>query len=82
MTDIPFSSLGLRDELLKAIDDLGFESPSPIQARAIPPVLEGKDIVGLSETGSGKTAAFVLPLLHKIAEEEQSAGPRHLDPRA
>lgn len=66
MTDIPFSKLGLCDELLDAIHDLGFESPSPIQALAIPPVLEGRDIVGLSETGSGKTAAFTLPALQMI----------------
>lgn len=66
MTDVPFSQLGLRDELLEAIHDLGFESPSPIQALAIPPVLEGRDIVGLSETGSGKTAAFTLPALQMV----------------
>jgi ATP-dependent RNA helicase DeaD len=66
MTDIPFSKLGLCDELLNAIHDLGYESPSQIQALAIPPVLEGRDIVGLSETGSGKTAAFTLPALQMI----------------
>jgi len=66
MTDVPFSSLGLIPELLDAIHDLGYESPSPIQALAIPPILEGKDIIGLSETGSGKTAAFTLPALQLI----------------
>ncbi|MGB2186622.1 MAG: DEAD/DEAH box helicase, partial [Akkermansiaceae bacterium] len=66
MTDIPFSQLGLCDGLLEAIHDLGFESPSPIQALAIPPILDGRDIVGLSETGSGKTAAFTLPALQMI----------------
>ncbi len=66
MTDIPFSQLGLCDELLAAIHDLGYESPSPIQVLAIPPILEGRDIVGLSETGSGKTAAFTLPALQMI----------------
>jgi len=74
MTDVPFSALGLSDELLEAIHDQGFESPSPIQALAIPPILAGKDIVGLSETGSGKTAAFTLPALQMIdldADEAQ-----------
>jgi ATP-dependent RNA helicase DeaD len=59
----PFSELGLPDDLLAAIEGLGYERPSPIQAKAIPPALEGKDILGLSATGSGKTAAFVLPAL-------------------
>ena len=66
MTDITFDSLGLIPELLDAINDLGFERPSPIQAQAIPLILEGKDIIGLSETGSGKTAAFTLPALQMI----------------
>ena len=59
----PFSELGLPDPLLAAIETLGFERPSPIQALSIPPALEGKDILGLSATGSGKTAAFALPAL-------------------
>ena len=62
----PFSELGLPDHLLSAVEALGFERPSPIQAAAIPPALEGKDLVGLSETGSGKTAAFALPALAKL----------------
>jgi ATP-dependent RNA helicase DeaD len=62
----PFNELGLRSELLQAITDLGFERPSPIQALAIPPALEGKNIVGLSQTGSGKTAAFTLPVLQLL----------------
>ena len=59
----PFSELGLPAPLLAAIDTLGFERPSPIQALSIPPALAGKDLVGLSATGSGKTAAFTLPAL-------------------
>ncbi len=59
----PFSELGLPAPLLAAIETLGFERPSPIQALSIPPALEGKDLVGLSATGSGKTAAFTLPAL-------------------
>ncbi|MGB6223605.1 DEAD/DEAH box helicase [Haloferula sp.] len=62
----PFSELGLSDELLAAVEKLGFERPSPIQALAIPPALEGKDIFGLSQTGSGKTAAFTLPMLARL----------------
>jgi ATP-dependent RNA helicase DeaD len=59
----PFSDLGLPDYLLAAIETLGYERPSPIQAMSIPTALKGLDIVGLSETGSGKTAAFALPAL-------------------
>ncbi len=62
----PFSELGLPDTLLAAIETLGYERPSPIQAMSIPPALEGKDLVGLSATGSGKTAAFVLPALARL----------------
>ncbi len=62
----PFSSLGLTPELLEAVSALGYESPSPIQALAIPVALKGRSLVGLSETGSGKTAAFALPVLQSI----------------
>jgi len=62
----PFTELGLPDTLLAAIEDLGYERPSPIQALSIPPALAGRDLVGLSETGSGKTAAFALPALAKL----------------
>jgi len=61
-----FSDLGTCPEILEAIDVLGFETPSPIQERAIPPALLGNDIVGLSYTGSGKTLAFSIPALEKI----------------
>ena len=67
----PFSELGLPEDLLAAIEILGYERPSPIQAKAIPPALEGKDILGLSATGSGKTAAFALPALAKIDVTER-----------
>ncbi|NQW99630.1 DEAD/DEAH box helicase [bacterium] len=62
----PFSDLGLPETLLAAIETLGYERPSPIQAMSIPPALLGKDLVGLSATGSGKTAAFTLPALAKL----------------
>ena len=64
--DIHFTDLGLRPELLEGIRRLGFETPSPIQAQTIPLAVKGNDIVGLSQTGSGKTAAFALPALHKV----------------
>jgi ATP-dependent RNA helicase DeaD len=62
----PFSELGLSQELLKAIDRLGFEQASPIQAATIPLLLEGRDVVGQSQTGSGKTAAFAIPAIEKV----------------
>jgi len=61
-----FSELGLSPELLKAIDRLGFEQAAPIQAAAIPLLLAGKDVVGQSQTGSGKTAAFAAPAIEKV----------------
>ena len=64
--DIKFTELGLRPELVEGIKRLGYESPSPIQAETIPVAISGKDIVGLSQTGSGKTAAFGLPALNQI----------------
>lgn len=67
----PFSELGLPDDLLAAIETLGYERPSPIQWKAIPPALAGRDILGLSATGSGKTAAFALPALASIDVNER-----------
>jgi len=61
-----FEQFGLSGELLKAINDVGYETPSPIQLKTIPLLLEGKDIVGQAQTGTGKTAAFALPMLEKI----------------
>ncbi|MGA3181239.1 MAG: DEAD/DEAH box helicase [Verrucomicrobiota bacterium] len=66
MTPKSFAELGLSEELLKAIHKLGFEQAAPIQAEAIPPLLEGKDVVGQSQTGSGKTAAFAAPAIEKV----------------
>ncbi|MBB5353048.1 ATP-dependent RNA helicase DeaD [Haloferula luteola] len=68
----PFSELGLPAPLLAAVESLGFERPSPIQALSIPPALTGSDLVGLSQTGSGKTAAFTLPVLARINLQELS----------
>src|SRR5688572_16429313 len=65
MTPKLFSELGLSEEVLKAIDKLGFEQAAPIQAAAIPVLMQGKDVVGQSQTGSGKTAAFAIPAIEK-----------------
>src|SRR5438067_13129398 len=66
MTTKLFSELGLSAEVLKAIDKLGFEQASPIQAEAIPVLMQGHDVVGQSQTGSGKTAAFAVPAVEKV----------------
>lgn len=67
-----FEDLGLRDEVLKGLKTIGYESPSPIQAQIIPHVISGKDVVGQAQTGTGKTAAFALPLLSKINLRKRS----------
>ncbi|MEZ7955819.1 MAG: DEAD/DEAH box helicase [Rubritalea sp.] len=63
-----FADLGLSDQILRAVTDKGYEIPSPIQAQAIPPVLEGRDVLAAAQTGTGKTAGFTLPILHKLSE--------------
>ena len=63
---MPFASLALHPSLLRAIRELGFIRPTPIQADAIPPALAGRDVLATAETGSGKTAAFLLPILHAL----------------
>ena len=66
MANLRFSELGLSDEILKAVDKMGFEEAAPIQTAAIPPIMAGEDIVGISSTGSGKTAAFAIPMVEKV----------------
>ena len=66
MEKLRFTELGLSDEILKAVDKLGFEEASPIQTAVIPTILQGRDVVGQSSTGSGKTAAFGIPALEKV----------------
>jgi ATP-dependent RNA helicase DeaD len=73
-----FAGLGLRAELLRALTNLGYEEPTPIQQGAIPPLLAGSDLVGQAATGTGKTAAFALPLLHLLADGKRGAGPMAL----
>ena len=61
-----FEELVADERILRAVEDMGFEEASPIQAQSIPAVLQGKDIVGQAQTGTGKTAAYSIPLLEKI----------------
>ncbi|HOZ06381.1 MAG TPA: DEAD/DEAH box helicase, partial [Arenimonas sp.] len=61
-----FSDLKLSEPLMRILKDIGYESPSPIQAACIPLILAGGDIIGQAQTGTGKTAAFALPILNKI----------------
>ncbi len=75
MSSSNFVTLGLAEPLLRALTQAGFTEPTPIQAQAIPPLLEGRDIVGVAQTGSGKTAAFALPILHQFAARSPSPRP-------
>ena len=80
-----FTTLGLPALILSALDKAGFNTPTPIQAKAIPPQLQGRDILGIAQTGSGKTAAFGLPIIAGIAELKGRAEPDdhpRADPRA
>ncbi|HVK43761.1 MAG TPA: DEAD/DEAH box helicase [Micropruina sp.] len=79
-TDLPtgFDGLGLDERLLKTLHDVGYESPSPIQAETIPALLEGRDVVGLAQTGTGKTAAFALPILQRLELKQKGRAPQAL----
>src|SRR5690349_2740163 len=61
-----FAELGLAPAVMTAVDGVGYEAPSPIQAATIPTLLDGRDVVGLAQTGTGKTAAFALPILSRL----------------
>ena len=74
-----FSDLGLTPELLRAVADKGYDTPSPIQLQAIPAVLAGRDVLAGAQTGTGKTAGFVLPILQRLAAD---VAERHRAPRA
>ncbi len=78
MSEAGFAGLGLRAELLRALTALGYEEPTPIQHEAIPPLMAGNDLVGQAATGTGKTAAFALPLLQRLARGGPDAGPAAL----
>jgi len=68
-----FTDLGLAKPILKALADKGYTQPTPIQAQAIPIVMKGRDLLGIAQTGTGKTAAFALPILHRLAEDRRPA---------
>lgn len=80
MNSNSFSALGLSDALLKALNSRNHTTPTPIQTRSIPELLNGRDILGVAQTGTGKTAAFALPILHHLEEDGTRAAPRK--PRA
>jgi ATP-dependent RNA helicase RhlE len=71
-----FTDLGLCPPLLKALASEGYETPTPIQAQAIPGVMAGRDLLGIAQTGTGKTAAFALPILHRLAADRKPAPKR------
>ena len=81
-----FTSLGLRAELLRALGDAGYTTPTPVQAQAIPVIMEGRDVLAGAQTGTGKTAGFTLPLLHRLSETapkgNNSVAPRRMPVRA
>lgn len=68
-----FKELGLNEQLLEALDYMGFEKATPIQEKALPFILEGKDLIACAQTGTGKTAAFVLPILHKLTGKKDTS---------
>jgi len=72
--EIMFADLGLSPELLEAVSDSGYKRPTQIQQEAIPPALAGQDVIGCAQTGTGKTAAFVLPMLHHLADNPERHG--------
>ncbi len=74
MTD--FAGLELAQPILRAISDEGYTTPTPIQGKSIPPLLDGRDLLGVAQTGTGKTAAFALPILHRLADNAGKASPR------
>ena len=68
---MPFTNFGLHPDLLRGIRELGFTRPTPIQNDAIPPAMAGKDVLAAAATGSGKTAAFLLPILHRLIDKKR-----------
>ena len=70
-----FYEFGLDNSILKSIEEFGFTEATPIQAGAIPHILEGNDVIGSAQTGTGKTAAFALPILHRLIRSEKDQKP-------
>ena len=77
---MPFSKLGLSDAMLEGIKAMGYIEPTPIQLRTIPPILAGRDVIGSAQTGTGKTAAFALPILTKLGEHQPNPRVLILEP--
>ena len=75
---MPFKTLGLSDQLVRAVLATGYTAPTEIQTRAIPPALAGKDIIGRAQTGTGKTAAFVLPMLYRLTGSQSTNGAKRI----
>src|SRR5204863_5933209 len=73
---MPFTSLGLGPKIAKAVREAGYTEPTPIQTKAIPVVLKGRDVIGIAQTGTGKTAAFVLPILERLTAHGAPGGRR------
>src|ERR1043165_7898020 len=67
---MPFAKLGLSNPMLEGVRAMGYTEPTPIQLRAIPLIMEGRDVIGSAQTGTGKTAAFALPILSRLAHHE------------
>ena len=81
MSSMTFTTLGLAEPLLRALDRERFLQPTPIQATAIPHLLAGRDLLGIAQTGTGKTAAFALPMLQHLAgKPDAAASLRHTRP--
>lgn len=80
MSEVTFADLGLAEPLLRALNAANYTVPTPIQARTIPALLQGRDVLGIAQTGTGKTAAFALPVLQHLAESNERAQPK--SPRA
>ena len=74
-SDSPFAGLGLAEPLLRAITEIGYTTPTPIQAQAIPHVLTGRDLLAAAQTGTGKTAGFTLPILHLLSRQHPHPHP-------
>src|ERR1035441_62865 len=75
---MPFRTFGLDANILKAVQEAGYTEPTPVQSAAIPLILAGHDLIGIAQTGTGKTAAFVLPILAKLAAMSRDNGPRRI----
>ena len=76
-----FTDFGLAPPVLRALSEAGYTAPTPIQAQAIPPAMTGRDLCGIAQTGTGKTAAFALPILHRLALSDRRPPRRAHPPR-